>query len=127
MAGRPELAGDALDPATKLGFSIQKLPEREEGKGNSIPALAWPRRARAARSMAGGHGARRSSPKPTLATTKRNETRKRGKGIQTEERRAAALAAPAVPFCARMRGKTEARKGNGGEGTGLGHTGGFSN
>jgi len=38
MAGRPELAGDVLKHATKLGFPNQKLPEREEGEGKTSPA-----------------------------------------------------------------------------------------
>ena len=48
----------------------------------SFPASAWPGRARAARSMAGGHGARRSSRGTALRAPKRRNRstgRKRGR------------------------------------------------
>jgi len=62
MADRPELTGDALNPATKLGFPIQKLPEREEGEGKASPASElpknFPRKASDGAAMEGTFGAR---------------------------------------------------------------------
>ena len=67
MAGRPELAGDTLNPATKLGFPIQKLPEREEGEGKASPASEWPknfpRKASDGAAMEGTFGARGNNRK----------------------------------------------------------------
>jgi len=67
MAGRAELAGDALKHATRLGFPIQKLPEREEGEGKASPASEWPKnfpcKASDGAAMEGTFGARGSDPR----------------------------------------------------------------
>ena len=69
MADEAEVTGEVHERATGRGFLIRKLLEKEEVEGNSVPASARPGRARAARSMAGGHGARRSSRKAALEST----------------------------------------------------------
>ena len=84
IAAASKLAGEIRTGATGLDFANQTHweREREEAKANSFPASERPGRARKARSMAGGHGARRSSSKTVLDTTKLNERstgRKRGR------------------------------------------------
>jgi len=65
--GQPELAGEALQSATELGFPNQKLPEREEGEGNASPASEWPksfpRKASDGAAIDGTFGARGSDPR----------------------------------------------------------------
>ena len=56
MAGDAKVAGVACYCATVRRFTNRMIREREEGEGSSFPSFARPGGARAARSMAGGHG-----------------------------------------------------------------------
>jgi len=61
MAAASNLAGEARAGTTEPDFANQLHWEREEVAANSVPSFVRPGRAREARSMAGGHGARRST------------------------------------------------------------------
>ena len=63
IAAASKVAGVSRSGATVHHFTNRLPREREEGKGNSIPALAWPGNAWEARAMAGrGELLRRARP-----------------------------------------------------------------
>ena len=61
MAGRPELAGDGHDRATGLSFQIRRHRAKEGAEASPNKTPARPGGIRVARSMADGHGVRRST------------------------------------------------------------------
>ena len=93
MAGRPELAGDGREGATDHGFPNQKLPEREEGEGNSPRAKTRPEK----RPRGPRHGRpRRTTPACTggaleglVLLGKRTRREREGRGSSPTRRNAA--------------------------------------
>ena len=93
MAGRPELAGDGRKGATDHGFPNQKLPEREEGEGNSPRAKTRPEK----RPRGPRHGRpRRTTPACTggaleglVLLGKRTRREREGRGSSPTRRNAA--------------------------------------
>jgi len=121
MAAASKLAGEARAGAMEPDFANQLHWEREEVVANSVPSFAWPGRARAARSMAGGHGARLSTwpgarrHENTMDSVEENAGRERKLTGATKMARTArnggfARRSPTAVFCASQEEQRQGEK-----------------